>query len=432
MSREEDVAAAAARLWAGRDPEALLSSGARELSPGTATDWGLPASAWELAGRGGAISLAGGIPDPSTLPADALLEALGRALARDGSGALSYGGGLGFEGLREQLAERSTRELGLPATADHFMLSNGSAGGIAIVCAALLDRGDIVVSESPTFSGTMRTLRGHGAAIVTVPVDEQGCRTDALAAVLARIEAEGRRAKLIYTIPNFHNPTGASLTIDRRRELVRLAAGHGALLLDDDPYGEIHFDEARPPSLAALAGGRGVITVGTFSKTIATGLRVGWVQAEPELIERLTRMRFDMGGSPLLQRMIAGFIEDGGYAAHVARMRPLYARKAEALQRGLRDYAEPYAEFRGPRGGFFLWVRLRGGLSADAVQREALAEGAVFPVGRAFFPDHAERDGDPGGGSGNDRIRLAFSTASIEELEEAGARIARACERAAG
>ena len=428
MSREGDVAAAAARLWAGRDPEALLSSGARELKPGTATDWGLPASAWALAGSSQAISLAGGIPDPSTLPKAALLEALGEALTSDDNGALTYGGGLGFEGLREQLAERSTRELGLPASAGHFMLTNGSSGGIATVCAALLDRGDIVVSESPTFSGTMRTFRGHGARIVTVPVDEDGCRTDALAEALARLESEGRRAKLIYTISNFHNPTGASLALERRRELVRLAAEHGALLLDDDPYGEIHFDEARPPALAALAGGRGVVTVGTFSKTIATGLRVGWIEAEPELIERFTRVRFDMGGSPLLHRMIAGFIESGGYAGHVARMRPLYARKAAALQRGLREYAEPYADFRSPRGGFFLWVRLRDGLSADAVQREALQEGAVFPVGRAFFPDHAERDDDPGG----DYIRLAYSTASVEDLEEAAARIARACERAAG
>ncbi len=428
MSREGDVAAEAARLWASRDPEALLSSGARDLSPGTATDWGLPASAWELASRGEAISLAGGIPDPATLPKEALLDALGETLASGDDGALTYGGGLGFEGLRKQLAERSTTELGLPATAEHFMLTNGSAGGIAIVCAALLDRGDIVVSESPTFSGTMRTFRGHGASIVTVPVDEDGCRTDALAAALAKLEAEGRRAKLVYTISNFHNPTGASLAIERRRELVRLAAEHGALLLDDDPYGEIHFDESRPPSLASLAGGRGVITVGTFSKTIATGLRVGWIEAEPELIERFTRVRFDMGGSPLLHRMVAGFIESGGYAAHVARMRALYARKAEALQHGLREYAEPYVEFRSPRGGFFLWVRLRDGLSADAVQREALAEGVVFPVGRAFFPDHAERDDDPGG----DRIRLAWSTASVEDLAEAAARIARACERAAG
>lgn len=166
--------------------------------------------------------------------------------------------------------------------------------------------------------------------------------------------------------------------------------------------------------------------------TIATGLRVGWIQAEPALIERLARVRFDMGGSPLLHRMIAGFIEDRGYAEHVARMRMLYARKAEALQHAMREYAGPYAEFRGPRGGFFLWVRLRGGLSADTVQREALLEGAVFPVGRAFFPDHAERTGDGVARPGGDYIRLAWSTASIEELDEAAARIARACERAAG
>ena len=429
MSREGDVAAAAARLWAGRDPEALLSSGARELKPGTATDWGLPASAWQLAASGTAISLAGGIPDPSTLPKAALLEALGEALTSDDDGALSYGGGLGFEGLREQLADRSTHELGLPATAGHFMLTNGSSGGIATVCAALLDRGDIVVSESPTFSGTMRTFRGHGARIVTVPVDEDGCRTDALAEALARLESGGppREADLhdlehSTTRPAPRSPSsGGASWCGWPRSTARCCS-------TTIPYGEIHFDEARPPVLAALAGGRGVVTVGTFSKTIATGLRVGWIEAEPELIERFTRVRFDMGGSPLLHRMIAGFIESGGYAGHVAHMRPLYARKAEALQRGLREYAEPYADFRAPRGGFFLWVRLRDGLTADAVQREALQEGRVFPVGRAFFPDHAERDDDPGG----DYIRLAYSTASVEDLKEAAARIARACERAAG
>ena len=418
----EDVAASAAALWVGRDFEALLSSGARELKPGTATDWGLPASAWDPARA--TIGLAGGIPDPATLPRAELLEALRRALTAEDTGALTYGGALGFEGLREQLGERSTRGLGLPATAEHFMLTNGSAGAIATVCAALLDPGDVVVTEVPTFSGSVRTFRGHQAEIVTVPTDGEGCRTDALASTLAGLESRGRRAKLIYTISNFHNPTGSTLALERRRELVRLAAEHGAFILDDDAYGEIYFDEARPPTLAALAGGHGVIAIGTFSKTIATGLRVGWIEADPALIERFARMRFDMGNSPLLQRMLAEFIASGGYDEHVARMRPLYARKAAALQRGLIDHAEPYASFRGPRGGFFLWVRLREGLTAAAVQQAAFDEGVVFPVGHAFFPDRLDPDGE--------HIRLAYSTASVEDLEECAARIARACAVAAG
>jgi 2-aminoadipate transaminase len=413
--------AEAARRWSARELDALLSAPVRALTAGTATDWGLPASAWDPVA--GTISLAAGMPDPASLPRAELLEALRGALTSADDGPLSYGGGLGLERLREQLAERSTRALGLPATAEHFMLVNGSAGGIAAVCDAVLDPGDVVVTEAPTFSGSLRTIRGHEAELVPVGMDADGLDTDELAATLERLRAEGRRVKLIYTISSFQNPTGTTLSLERRRELVRLASAHGALILDDDAYGEIHFDAERPPALAAIAEGRGVVTVGTFSKTVATGLRVGWLQADPALVERLSRVRFDMGNSPLLHHMLHALIASGGYAEHVARLRPVYASKAEALQRSLRKHVESYATFRAPRGGFFLWLELRPGLTAEAVQRAAIEEGVVFPVGHAFFPDRR----DPGG----EHVRLAFSTASLEELAEAGARIARACERVA-
>ena len=412
-----DVASEARRRWAKRDLDALLSEPARALGAGTMTDWGLPAGAGDP--RADTIGLAAGIPDPETLPQRQLLGALRRVLETAGEGALTYGGGLGFEGLREQLAERSTRELGLAAGADEFMLVNGAAGGVATVCDALLAPGDVVLVAAPTFSGSVRTMHGHRARVVVLPTDADGLDTAVLGETLERLRAEGQRAKLIYTISNFQNPTGATLAPERRRELVRLAAEHGALILDDDAYGDIHFEAERPPALAAVAGGHGVITVGTFSKTIATGLRVGWVQASAALIERLARVRFDMGNSPLLHRALHGLVASGEYAAHVERMRPLYAAKARALESTLRDHAEPYASFRSPRGGFFLWLRLREGLTAEAVQRAALEEGVVFPVGHAFFPDRRDPDGE--------HVRLAFSTASLDQLEEAGARFARAC-----
>ena len=411
------VASEVGRRWAERDLDTLLSEPARALGVGTMTDWGLPAGAWDA--RADTVGLAAGIPDPETLPRRQLLDALRRVLETAGEGALTYGGGLGFEGLREQLAERSTRELGLDAGADEFMLVNGAAGGIAAVCDALLDPGDVVLVAAPTFSGSVRTMRGHRARVVALPTDADGLDTAVLGETLARLRAEGMHAKLIYVISNFQNPSGATLAPERRRELVRLAAEHGAFILDDDAYGDIHFEAERPPALAAVAGGHGVITVGTFSKTIAPGLRVGWVQASAALIERLARVRFDMGNSPLLHHALHELIASGEYAAHVERMRPLYAAKARALEGTLRDHAEPYASFRSPRGGFFLWLRLRDGLTAEAVQRAALDEGVVFPVGRAFFPDRGDPDGE--------HVRLAFSTASLDQLEEAGARIARAC-----
>jgi DNA-binding transcriptional MocR family regulator len=209
----------------------------------------------------------------------------------------------------------------------------------------------------------------------------------------------------------------------RRIEVMELAARHRVLVLEDDAYGDIAFEGARLPSLAAVTGGPGVLSVGTFSKTIATGLRVGWVRAEPQLVERISRMRFDMGSSPLLHYMLAAFIESGDFDAHVARVRELYARKARALGRALVDLAEPYLSFTAPAGGFFLWVRLRDGLTADALQRAAIEEGVIFPIGYAFFPDRIDTDGE--------HIRLAYSWTAESELVEAAARIARACERVA-
>jgi 2-aminoadipate transaminase len=408
------------RLWADRDLTSMLGGAARAMNAGSATDWGMPAP---VDAAPPPITLGGGIPDPGTLPRSDLLAALGRVLEAPDDGPLRYGGALGYEPLREAIAARSARAWGVPLGAEHVMLTNGSAGAIDVICSTLIDAGDVIVVEAPTFSGSTRTFRGHGAEIISVPVDRDGMDVDALAPVLARLAAEGRRAKLVYTIANYHNPTGATLSLPRRHRLLRLAAEHGALVMDDDAYGEIAFDEGRPPSLAALAGGRGVITVGTFSKVIATGLRVGWILTDPALVERMVTVRFDMGNSPLLHRMLAEYMAGGRLDAHVAEMRPIYASRARALQDALREYAEPYLTFVPPRGGFFLWVRLQDGLTAPAVQRAAMEEGASFPVGHAFF---AER-----GAEGERHIRLAYSTRPEEDLREAARRIGRACERVA-
>jgi DNA-binding transcriptional MocR family regulator len=171
-----------------------------------------------------------------------------------------------------------------------------------------------------------------------------------------------------------------------------------------------------------LSGGQGVITVGSFSKSIATGLRVGWLHASPQLIDAIVRMRFDMGSSPLLHAMLHDFMASGDFEQHLVRMRPLYAEKAAALESALVEFCEPYLTFVRPRGGFFLWARLQAGLTAEALQREAFEDGVVFPVGTAFFPDRHDPEGA--------HIRLAYSNASVEELREAAIRLGRACERA--
>jgi 2-aminoadipate transaminase len=409
-----------AQLWSTRDLDELTSEAAQYLSAGTATDWGLST---RIQSPIPPVSLGGGIPDPVTLPRIELQEAFGRALATEDDGPLRYGGGVGFEPLREILAERYSRDRGLPVTPQHFTLTNGSAGAIDLACAAFLSPGDVVVSEAPTFSGSLRTFRGRQAEVVAVGMDHEGMRTDELEATMERLAQEGRRVKFVYTISNFHNPMGAAMSLRRREHLLRIAARHGALVLDDDAYGDIYFGEVAPTALSALSGGHGVITAGTFSKSIATGLRIGWVHAEPEVIERCTRMRFEMGNSPLLHRMLYEYMKDGELDRHLERMRALYHDKLEALSSALHEHCEPYLSFKKPAGGFFLWATLHHGLTASAVQEAGLEEGVSFPLGQAFFPDRHDHTGE--------HIRLAFSWASVEDLREGARRLGRACERVA-
>ena len=235
--------------------------------------------------------------------------------------------------------------------------------------------------------------------------------------------AQGKKVKLIYTISNFHNPMGVTLAAERREQLIRVASHHGAFVLDDDAYGELYFPGwDRPPALSALSECHGVITVGTFSKIIATGLRVGWIHAEPEVLDRVTRVRFEMGNSPLLQKMLFEFSKDDGLDRHIEAMRKIYLRKLDTLCNALRDHCEPYVKVRRPHGGFFLWIELLGGLNGLEVQQAAIVEGLIAAAGYGFFPDRVDH---------GDHIRLAFSWVTENELVEAAKRLGTACAKMA-
>jgi 2-aminoadipate transaminase len=369
------------------------------------------------------ITLGAGLPDPATLPRRPLVEALERALRTEDDGPLRYAGGWGYEPLRDELAARYTRDRGFAVDANWFVLTNGSAGAIHQVCTALLSPGDVAIVEAPTYSGTVRTLRGHQAEIATVGTDVEGMCVDELEPLIAALEREGKRVKLIYTISTFHNPLGVTLSLERREELVRVAARHGIFVIDDDAYGDLWFTEAASvPALSALSECHGVITVGSFSKTIATGLRTGWIHARPELLDLIIRMRFDMGNSPLLHRMLYEYVKDGNFDRHLAEVRDLYRRKVDALSAALHQHCEPYLRFRPPGGGFFLWVELADGLNGREVQQAGIEEGVICVAGNPFYTDGI----DPG-----NHLRLACSWVREDELDEAARRLAVACERVA-
>ena len=229
-----------------------------------------------------------------------------------------------------------------------------------------------------------------------------------------------KRVKLLYTIPDFHNPTGITMTLQRRQQLAAICNNNHILIVEDRAYTELYFKQNSPQSIYDITNGYGAIQIGSFSKTIATGIRVGWIMADPEYIEILERVRFDMGNSPLLHRALAQYLTSGKLDSHLSKMRPLYDEKCAVLCKSLMDYCHPYVTFTPPEGGFFLWVECLGASSQQLVNA-ASEEGLQFPTGATFFKDGYNTD--------QNHIRLAFSNCNIDQLSQVGLRLRDAFHR---
>ena len=366
------------------------------------------------------IELTGGIPDPDSLPVDDLIACNERVLRREGTYALMYGGPQGYAGLREWLANDVNRRESLETGPENFVLTCGSAGGLENICETFLDPGDVAIIERPSFPGSVRTIMSCLPQLEGVPVDDDGLNPDALEQTINRVQAEGKRAKILYTISNFHNPAAATLTIERRKRVVELCRAHDILIIQDDAYGRIGFGEPTPPSFYALAGGTGALLLGTYSKTLATGLRLGWVMAEKPVVDAITRMRFDMGVSPWSSRVIAEFCESGEFDAHLQRVIDIYRRKRDAMASALEERCSKYARWAVPKGGFFMWLELSEGIDPQRLAETANEEAVRYVGGRPFFDDR----------SGNHFVRLCYSNVAESAIPEAIMRFGRALERA--
>ncbi|MGE3075540.1 MAG: PLP-dependent aminotransferase family protein [Dehalococcoidia bacterium] len=354
------------------------------------------------------ISFAGGLPDIPSLPGEQLLRAARTVIDREQKEALEYGGTFGPLPLRDAIAERSSKIEGIPLTRDNVIVASGSAHAIGMVCETLLDPGDTVLVESPNFPGSMRTIRSFGAEQIAIPMDEQGMRCDLLEDELQKLADQGKRAKFIYCIPTHQNPAGCTLQIDRREKLVELARKYNTFVLEDDAYGELWFEQEPPPSIFALSNGDHGIKVSSFSKIIATGLRMGWIMGPPALVSRIAALRYDMGSSPFLGRVIAEMMRNGDLDRHILNLRRTYAKKLERVEDALQRYTSDYATYTRPLGGFFLWLQLRPGMSSRDVQMAANERGVVVGQGPQFFAD----------GKATNHVRLAFSYVPMEEIEE--------------
>ena len=420
MTESEREGADTAQGWNAVRVEDLLSQSARSIGAGNVAHsgrfWRLPTD------HPDPIVLAAGIPDAPTLPIESIRQGINRALDSDPSATLTYGGWHGYDGLREAIAERQSRIEGVGVAPDNLIIHNGSSGAIDNVAKAFLQPGDVVIAEGPSFSGSLRSMRGYMVEIAEAAMQEDGVSVDAVEQAILRVKAEGKRPKLFYTIADYHNPTGVTLPKERRERLLEVCERHGVLILEDAAYTELGFDDGPPPSLYSLADGAGVLRLGSLSKTIATGLRVGWVQARPDFIEAMSQVRFDMGNTPLVQWALAEYLASGELDEHVERMRPLYAEKCEILTESLAAYCEPYVRFRAPQGGFFLWVECVGASARDVAQA-ASEEGLVFALGANFFSERESSD--------DNHVRMAFSAAQPEQLAEVGPRLLAAFHRVA-
>ena len=328
------------------------------------------------------LSFAGGLPAPEAFPAEALARAHADVLARDAAAALQYGPTEGHGPLRAWVAERMTGR-GLPASPDQVLITAGSQQGIDLVAKTLIDPGDTVLVEAPSYLAALQCFSTYEARFETVETDEDGMRVDALERAL-----RAGRPKLIYLVPTFQNPRGTTLSLERRGRVARLASEYGVTVLEDDPYAELRYRGAALPPVAGIDPDSPVIHLGSFSKTLAPGLRLGYVIADERTIRALTiaKQATDLHSGSLAQRAVARLFEIFDYEAHLRRLRTLYGERLDAMLAAIERSFPAGTHWTRPEGGLFVWVSLPQGLDAEELLADAMRDRVAFVPGAPFYP----------------------------------------------
>jgi 2-aminoadipate transaminase len=381
-----------------------------------------PAAKWNGAPR---YNFTGGNNDPDQVPVAGLIAAADAVLAREGRTLATYGlasGPQGYRPLREFLAAKLQRTAGISCTHDDILIVSGSLQALDLVNGVLLGRGDTVIIEQESYQGALTRLARRGVHAVGVPLDREGMRMDALAAALADLKQRNIRPKYIYTIPTVHNPTGAILSEVRRRELLRLSSAYGVPIFEDDCYADLTWDGTRPPALHAMAEGHGVIHIGSFSKSIAPALRVGFIVAGWDMLSRMLALKTD-AGSGALEQMVLGEFCAPHFADHVPRLTRGLRAKLDTLMEALDAQFGTAAEFEEPKGGIFLWVKLPDQVDTTKLYQPALAAGVAINPGPDWSTDSAYS---------RSRMRLCFASPSHEDIRTGVAILADVCRKEFG
>ncbi|MEY3954290.1 MAG: hypothetical protein RLZZ397_1170 [Pseudomonadota bacterium] len=378
---------------------------------------------FKLLGKPGIISFAGGFPDSALFDVDGISSASQAALKQEPGAALQYGATEGYQPLREQLASfmnQKWQAQGLQLTAEDLIVTTGSQQALDLLGKTLIDAGDRVLVEGPTFLATIQCFKLYGGDLYTVPLDAQGVQVEVLEQML-----EQGKPKLIYLIPTFGNPSGATLSLERRLQVLKLAVKHQVMVVEDDPYGDLYFGEAPPPSLLALSaqvpGSRDwLVHCGSLSKVLSPGLRVGWMVAPKDLLAKATMCKqfSDAHTSTFAQATAAHYLASGRMQPALEKVRGVYAERAQVMSDALREQLGNRIEFVQPKGGLFVWARLPHGPQGSQLAPKAIEKGVAFVPGQPFFARNPDLQ----------TIRLSFATVGPDKIREGVARLASAME----
>ncbi|WP_035777670.1 PLP-dependent aminotransferase family protein [Arthrobacter sp. 35/47] len=370
---------------------------------------------FDISIRPGLVSLAGGSPYLKSLPLQELGVTAGKIVAEHGLEALQYGGGQGMEQLRRQICEVMAAEGIMDADPADIVITTGSQSAQDVAAKVFCDPGDVILCEDPTYVGALNTFEAYQVDVQAIEMDEQGLVPEKLEQRIAELLAEGRRIKLLYTIPSFNNPSGITMAVDRRQRIVEICRAHNILVLEDNPYGLLRFDGHPLPPMRA-DNPDDVIYLGSFSKIFAPGVRLGWA-----LVPRHLHRRFYLAceavvlcPSPLTQMLVSAYLSEYDWKGHLANTRALYSERCSTMLGALAEHLPEGASWTTPDGGFFVWVTLPDGVDTYPLLYQAIDAGVVFIPGAAFTPSD-----EP-----SNKLRLAFSAVAPEDIEEGIRRLA--------
>jgi 2-aminoadipate transaminase len=358
-----------------------------------------------VASRPEVVSLAGGMPFVAALPQDLVINAMDKVMRQQGAVALQYGSGQGVPLLREQILEVMALE-GIQANADDVVVTTGSQHALELVSKLFLDPGDVVLSEGPSYVTALVIFKSYQAEVEHVPMDEHGLIPEALREHITRLTAAGKTIKFLYTIPSFHNPAGVTLSWARRLEILEIARQHDILVLEDNPYGLLYFDRPAPDAMRSVERD-GVVYLGTFSKTLAPGFRVGWALAPHAIREKLVLANEAAVLSPssFTQLVISEYLSSADWKGQINTFRGVYRERKNAMIQALDEYL-PELSWTNPEGGFYVWVTLPERLDSKAMLPRAVTELVAFTPGTAFFAN----------GDGRQNMRLSFCYPTPETI----------------